>query len=107
VQALALPDWKVLTDDKKAGLRIWQRSAGGGLKAMRAEAVINRRPEAVFSVIGDLALRKDYDETYDDGWALDKVAHQTFIQYQRSKKVAVVSARDFVYILHINKVIHS
>ena len=71
---------------------------------MKAEAYINRTPEEIFQVIGDLTLRRDYDDTYDDGWCLDVIAHQTFIQYQRTKKIAVVSARDFIYILHVNKV---
>ncbi len=72
---------------------------------MKAEAIIERSVDDIFRVIGDIVTRKDYDATYDDGWALEKVAHQTFIQYQRTKKVAVVSARDFIYILHMNKVL--
>lgn len=71
---------------------------------MRAEAIIDRSPDEVFRIIGNLKFRKDYDDTYDDGYALQAIAHQTFIQYQKTKKVAVVSARDFVYILSINKV---
>ena len=72
------PDWKAITEDKKAGLMVWQRNEGG-LKAMKAEAVIERPVDDIFRVIGDLATRKDYDATYDDGWALDKIAHQTFL----------------------------
>lgn len=78
VDGLALPDWKVITDDKKAGLTIWQRNQGG-LKAMKAEAIIDSTADEIFKVIGDPTQRKDYDETYDDGWALEKIAHQTFI----------------------------
>eukprot|EP00347_Sterkiella_histriomuscorum_P015762 403355775 len=103
VAALDLPDWKICVDDNKNGLKVWQRNQGG-LKAMKAEAIIDRCPDEVFRIIGDLSLRKEYDDTYDDGYALDLIAHQTFIQYQKTKKVAVVSARDFVYILSVNKV---
>jgi len=46
---------------------------------MKAEAYINRTPDEIFKVIGDLTLRRDYDDTYDDGWCLDVCAHQTFI----------------------------
>ena len=79
VGALTLPDWKVITEDKKVGLTIWQRSDSRGLKAMKAEAYIDRSPEEIFRYIGDLSYRKDYDDTYDDGYALDKIADQTFI----------------------------
>lgn len=69
-----MQDWKIITDDKKVGLKIWQRNEGG-LKAMKAEGIIDKKPEDVFKVIVDLTIRKDYDETYDDGYALEKVAH--------------------------------
>lgn len=78
MNGLEKPDWKVITDDKKVGLTIWQRTENG-LKAMKAQAVIDKTADDVFKVIGDIKTRKDYDATYDDGWALEKVAHQTFI----------------------------
>jgi hypothetical protein len=34
---------------------------------------------------------------------LEKVADQTFFQWQKVKKVAIVSARDFALIVHFNK----
>ena len=46
-----LTDWKMTTDDKKDGLQIWQRQAPNGLKAMKAQAYINRCPEDIFEVI--------------------------------------------------------
>ena len=46
---------------------------------MKAEAIIDRNPEDVFRVIGNLQYRKQYDDTYDDGCALEMVAHQTLL----------------------------
>ena len=47
----AQPDWKVTTNDEKAGLMIWQRNEGG-LKAMKAEAkLFGRTPDEIFRVI--------------------------------------------------------
>lgn len=74
MEGWAKPDWKTIIEDKKAGLMIWQRNEGG-LKAMKAEAIIDRSVDEIFTVIGDIVTRKDYDATYDDGWALEKVAH--------------------------------
>lgn len=44
-------DWKITTDDKKDGLKIWQRQTPEGLKAMKAEAYIERCPDEVFEVV--------------------------------------------------------
>ena len=60
MKALSLPDWKIISEDKKVGLTIWQRNQGG-LKAMKAEAIIDRKADEIFRVIGDLDTRKDYD----------------------------------------------
>lgn len=97
-------DWKVLLEDKKDGLIVWQRTSEEGLKAMKAQAIIDWSPQDVFRVIGDSAYRKDYDAVYDEGRILQKIADQTFIMYQKTKKIAVVSARDFVFMLHMNRV---
>eukprot|EP00347_Sterkiella_histriomuscorum_P015068 403358431 len=100
---ITLAEWKSLVEDKKEGLNIWQRTNSNGLKCMKAVAVIERSPEQIIKVIGDSKYRNDYDPVYDYSTFLEKVADQTFIVYQKTKKVAVVSSRDFVFCLHINK----
>ena len=37
---LALPDWKNVLVDKKAGLVVWQRVTAEGLNAIKAQAVV-------------------------------------------------------------------
>ena len=96
------PDWKITTDDKKEGIQIWLRTTPSGDNAMKAQAIVNRSPMQVFKVIGNDSYRKTYDETYGEGFLIEKIADQTYFVYQRSKKIAIVSARDFILILHIN-----
>ena len=78
---LSLPTWKPLTDDTKVGLKIWQRSTDLGLKAMKAQAIIDRPAHQIIKVIGDSNYRTDYDPVYDHSNYLMKVADQTFIVY--------------------------
>ena len=96
------PDWKITTDDKKEGIQIWLRTTPSGDNAMKAQAIVNRSPMQVFKVIGNDSYRKTYDETYGEGYLIEKIADQTYFVYQRSKKIAIVSARDFILILHFN-----
>ena len=96
------PDWKITTDDKKEGIQIWLRTTPSGDNAMKAQAIVNRSPMQVFKVIGNDSYRKTYDETYGEGFLIEKIADQTYFVYQRSKKIAIFSARDFILILHFN-----
>lgn len=95
-------DWKITTDDKKEGIQIWLRTTPSGDNAMKAQAIVNRSPMQVFKVIGNDSYRKTYDETYGEGFLIEKIADQTYFVYQRSRKIAIVSARDFILILHFN-----
>ena len=96
------PDWKITTDDKKEGIQIWLRTTPSGDNAMKAQAIVSRSPMQVFKVIGNDSYRKTYDETYAEGFLIEKIADQTYFVYQRSRKIAIVSARDFILILHFN-----
>ena len=97
------PDWKVSVDDKKEGLMVWVRTTPDGLNAVKAQGVVNFSPDQIFMVIGDGSKKKLYDETFDEGRNFEKIADQTYFNYQKVKKVFPVSARDFVLILHYNK----
>lgn len=96
------PDWKITTDDKKEGIQIWLRTTPSGDNAMKAQAIVSKSPMQVFKVIGNDSYRKTYDETYAEGFLIEKIADQTYFVYQRSRKIAIVSARDFILILHFN-----
>jgi hypothetical protein len=71
---IPLPEWKILVEDKKENLKIWQRTSESGLKCMKAVSHINRPAELIIKVIGDSAYRNDYDPVYDYSDFLVKVA---------------------------------
>ena len=54
-------------------------------------------------ILGDAKYKKLYDDTFDEGRNFEKIADQTFFNYQKVKKVFPVSARDFVLIAHYNR----
>ena len=85
-------------------MSIWLRTTAEGCNGMKAQGIVNRSPLQIFKVISNDDYRKTYDATYDEGRLLEKIAVQTFFVYQKSRKIAIVSARDFVLILHYNTV---
>jgi hypothetical protein len=70
-----LSDWKILVEDKKESLKIWQRTSEKGLKCMKAQSIIERKASDIIKVIGDARYRNDYDPVYDHSIFLEKVAH--------------------------------
>lgn len=44
--------------------------------------------------------RKMYDALYDDGGMKQKIGCNTYLLYNKMKKVSVVASRDFALILH-------
>ena len=101
-----LTDWKQALEDKKEGLLIWQRESDEGRNAMKATGIIDFSPDQIMRILGDPnpQWRKDYDAMFDETKVLKKIGDQTFISWQRTKKVAVVSARDLVFALHFSRV---
>ncbi len=67
-----------------------------------AKGVIPFPQKQCWQVISNSDLKKQFDDTYEDGRLIEKIADQTYIMYQRVKKVAIVSGRDFVLLLHFN-----
>ena len=70
---LEATDWKVYVDDHKNGLNIWTKTATNGLKAMKAEAIIENSNYDIYNCLGDKKYRKDYDETYDDSYNIQRI----------------------------------
>jgi START domain len=86
-------------EDKKDGLTIWQR-AYDGLNCMKAQAIHTRSPKQIFKVLGDDSYRKQYDVNYDEGRMIERIADQIFLVTQKTKKVSIVAARDFVMTIY-------
>lgn len=70
---------------------------------MKAQGIINHSPEHIFVTIGNGENKKLFDKTFEEAINLEKIADQTFFQWQKVKKVAIVSARDMALIVHYNK----
>ncbi|CDW82258.1 star-related lipid transfer protein 4 [Stylonychia lemnae] len=100
---ISLDQWKISVEDKKKGLNIWQRTSENGLKCMKAQGIIEKKADDIVKVIGDDDYRKYFDPVFDFSTVLERVADQTYMVYQKTKRVAIVSARDFMFILHLNK----
>ncbi len=56
----------------------------------------------LFLIFGDERNKKLYDDSFDEGYLIEKFADQSYFSWFKVKKVAIVSARDFVIILHFN-----
>lgn len=97
------PDWKISVEDKKDGLTIWVRTTPEGLNAVKAQGIINNTPDHIFFTITNGDQKKIFDSTFDEAKNLEKIADQTYFQWQKVKKVMVVAARDFALIVHFNK----
>ena len=72
-QKMESSGWKVSTEDKKAGLTIWQRTSESGLKAMKAESMVNFSTIDLFKTLGNAKYRRDYDEVYDGGHNIERI----------------------------------
>lgn len=81
---------------------IWQRTSEEGLNSVKAQGIVNRSPHDMFKLCGNDSYRTLYDANYDCGKMFGKIADQTFYVYQRTKKIAVVSPREFVLVVHFN-----
>ena len=44
-----------------------------------------------------------YDPVFDSSSFIERIADQTFLVHNRTKKVMIVGPRDFVLIVHFNK----
>ena len=65
--ALGHTDWKSITDDKKEGLQIMQRTTHNGFRAMKAMGTVNHNSQLIFKVLGNSDYRPSYDGTFDSG----------------------------------------
>ncbi len=70
----ALPEWKQVINDKKAALKVWQRTTAEGHQSIKASGTINRTTQQIFRVIGDDNYRHIYDPVYESGYFLERIA---------------------------------
>jgi len=103
IELMNQEDWKETLNDRKNKLMIWTRPGQNGNNSVKCRGPVNFPPEIIFKVIGDSKYRKTYDKNYDSGHFLMKVGAQTYIFYQKTAKIMIVSARDFIVLLTMNQ----
>ena len=74
-----------------------------GRTAARGQIEINHKPEDVLRMILNPAYRKTYDVMFEEGGMQKAVGPNTYIMYNKMKKVSVVASRDVCIILHVEK----
>jgi hypothetical protein len=88
----------------KTGLTVDCMTSDRGFNVLKAINTIPQNIEAVFRTICDGRYRQSYDVNIAETCYLKKIAENTTVIYQASKKILVVSERDFVLISHMKKV---
>ena len=96
-------DWKEMINDKKQGVLISTREGPSKCNSVKATGVLNYTPIEIFRTLTDSKYRSLYDSNYDTSSYLKKIANQAYIVYQRTKKISIVSPREFIYIMVYNK----
>ena len=69
---------------------------------MKSSGYIEYNTMDIYKTIQNIRYRSDYDKVYESGDNFAKIADQTYLVYQKSKKISIVKSRDFVMILHFN-----
>jgi hypothetical protein len=98
-------DWKDMINDRKQGVLIQTRISPTGGNSVKATGILVFPIDLIFSTIGDSKYRTEYDSNYDVGHYIRKIGTQSLLIYQKTKKVSIVSPRDFVMVLIYNRVI--
>ena len=96
--------WNLVVDDKKDNVIIHQKTGSTGLTCIKAEGTLEYDLETIFKVIGNDAYRYIYDATMEQSVILEKFGAQSYFAYQKTRKIAIVSSRDFIISLHHNRV---
>ena len=60
----------------------------------------------VFCTLHDVGLRPQYDTTIERAALLQKVAANTYYNYQKTNAILIISSRDLVLAHHVAKVTH-
>ena len=96
-------DWVNQSVDKKTGLRIDMMEMPSKINAVRGVGVIDAPLDQVFLTLHDSSYKKYFDANIDEASIVKKVAPNTYINYQRSKSLFLISAREFVLLHHLCK----
>lgn len=86
-------------------MKIDYRSSDRGFNTLRASAVLPFNIMDIFCTMMDAKSRPLYDVNIDESsHTICRLAANTTAIYQKSKKILIVSSRDFVLVSHLHRV---
>ena len=102
----ASSDWKVTDDNKKDGITVSQCDSSHEIPSMKSSGIIDFSLMQVFATLHDSRYRTQYDQNIEVAEVVKKVAANSYMIYQKTKAMFMVSSRDLVLSHHICRVQH-
>lgn len=99
-------DWQVSDTNKKEGYVISLCTSANGVPCLKSAGTMPYSIMQVFACLHDKRYRPIYDDNIEVAEVLSKVAANTYMIYQKTKSMLVVSSRDLVLTHHVAKVQH-
>ncbi len=98
--------WEVTENNKKDDITISQCMSSHNIPSMKSSGVINNPLMQVFATLHDARYRTIYDGNIEAAEVLQKVAANSYMIYQKTKAMMMVSSRDLVLSHHVCRVQH-
>lgn len=87
-------------ETKGPGLNVSYHTSPRGYNVLKATGVLPHHVDWCFKTLADGEARLKYDVNIQETSFIKKVAVNTYVGYQKSKKIVIVSERDFVIVQH-------
>ena len=102
----ASSQWEVTDNNKKDDITISQCMSSHNIPSMKSSGVINNSLMQVFATLHDSRYRTIYDGNIEVAEVISKVAANSYMIYQKTKAMLMVSSRDLVLSHHVCRVQH-
>ena len=96
--------WEVADTNKKDNYQISLCTGPNGVPCLKSSGTFPFSMMQMFACLHDKRYRPVYDNNIDMAEIMSKVAANTYMIYQRTKSMLVVSSRDLVLLHHVAKV---
>ena len=96
--------WEVTDTNKKDGYQISLCTSANGIPCLKSAGTFPFSLMQVFACLHDARYRPIYDNNIETASVLSKLAANTYMIYQKTKSMLVVSSRDLVLTHHVAKV---
>ena len=102
----ATADWEVTDTNTKHDYTISQCTSPLGIPCMKSTGIINYSMMEIFCCLHNARYRSLYDDNIELAEVISKVAANTYLIYQKTKSMFIVSSRDLVMMHHVARVTH-